>query len=163
MTRECLGCHEVKPLTDFYVRARKKGRPPSPDSRCKPCTREQQAKYRAANIDFVKAQQAVWRDENREALKRRNFEKNYGITWEQRDAMLASQGGVCAICKSPDPKGRDWHMDHDHACCPTKARSCGNCLRGLLCGRCNIAIGCFDDDPQVMHAAIEYVSRMQPI
>lgn len=161
--RQCTKCGEAKPPTEFYVRSRKGGKYRSPDGRCKVCIRAQMAEYRAANIEAVRAGQAEYRRRNKDALKRKNFQKNYGITWEQRDAMLAAQGGVCAICKSPDPKGRDWHMDHDHSCCPTKARSCGNCLRGLLCGRCNIAIGCFGDDPQVMHAAIEYVSRMQPI
>ena len=55
-------------------------------------------------------------------------------------ALLRFQGGVCAICYVPTAYiGADqfaWSVDHDHECCPGK-RSCGLCVRGLLCGTCN--------------------------
>jgi hypothetical protein len=38
-------------------------------------------------------------------------------------------------------------IDHDHRCCPTSAKSCGQCVRGLLCGRCNAAAGLLKDSP----------------
>jgi hypothetical protein len=67
----------------------------------------------------------------------------YGITPAQYDEMLARQGGVCGICKGP-PHGRSttvyFSVDHDHACCPGP-RSCGKCVRGLLCLRCNNDVG----------------------
>jgi hypothetical protein len=86
----------------------------------------------------------------------------YGLTQETYDALLAEQGGGCAICKSPDPKTQHgfWHADHDHACCPSRDQyTCGKCLRGLLCGPCNTGLGQFDDDPVRLKAAIEYLKR----
>lgn len=83
----------------------------------------------------------------------------YGITLEEYNAVLARQGGVCAICGSDEPGGNgSFPVDHDHACCPGK-RSCGKCIRGVLCNRCNVGIAMFGDDPERMKRAIEYVGR----
>lgn len=49
--------------------------------------------------------------------------------------LLASQDGACAIC-GIKPGSRRLAVDHDHKCCPGR-RSCGACIRGLLCKRCN--------------------------
>jgi hypothetical protein len=75
----------------------------------------------------------------------------YGITLEQYEAMAETQGGVCAICGGPPEKGARkigrlgpvFSVDHDHACCPGKI-TCGKCIRGLICERCNTAMGFVD-------------------
>lgn len=59
----------------------------------------------------------------------------FGITGDEYRALLAKQGGRCAICQRKPGKYR-LSVDHDHECCPG-ARSCGKCIRGLLCGDCN--------------------------
>lgn len=59
----------------------------------------------------------------------------HGITLEQYEELLARQGGVCAICRRRPTKNR-LSVDHDHRCCPGR-RSCGKCIRGLLCKECN--------------------------
>ena len=61
------------------------------------------------------------------------------MTLEQYDALLSAQGGVCAICSRP-PTKQFLAVDHDHACCPG-SRTCGQCVRGLLCGHCNRQLG----------------------
>jgi hypothetical protein len=81
---------------------------------------------------------------------------HYGITLEQHEAMLAGQGGGCAICGGPAKDGRPFYVDHDHSCCPGQ-RTCGKCVRGLLCGDCNLGIGYFDDDVARMRRAIVYL------
>lgn len=72
--------------------------------------------------------------------------------------MLAAQGGVCAICRRPPGVSEDiLYVDHDHACCRQERKSCGECVRGLLCGECNRGIGKFHDDPDRLLAAATYV------
>lgn len=63
--------------------------------------------------------------------RERALKAKYGITVADYDAMLAKQNGVCAICKFP-PKRRRLAVDHNH--------KTGK-VRGLLCWRCNYALG----------------------
>ena len=85
----------------------------------------------------------------------------YGLTRADVAARVAEQGG-CAICKRQEPGGSDyrsgWHVDHDHACCPGE-RSCGKCIRSILCARCNKILGLAIDDPNVLRAAADYLTQ----
>lgn len=71
--------------------------------------------------------------------------------------MLRAQAGKCAICKSP-PADRALAVDHDHRCCADKNRTCGKCVRGLLCGNCNMAIGLMRDSARLLAMASQYVA-----
>lgn len=86
---------------------------------------------------------------------RRGVYKRYNITVEQYDAMLAAQGGVCAVCRQECSRGH-LAVDHDHACCPGMT-SCGKCVRGLLCRSCNQALGHMKDDADRLEAAAAYL------
>lgn len=78
--------------------------------------------------------------------------------------MMNEQGGVCDICKQPETTRRgdvvlDLAVDHDHACCPGSANSCGKCVRALICGQCNKGLGAFRDDTDLMRTAIAYLDK----
>jgi len=77
----------------------------------------------------------------RELLKRK-----HGMTLEKFEDLLASQGGVCAICGEVPHRT---HLDHSH----TTGR-----IRGILCYRCNIGIGYLQESPRILQAAIAYLS-----
>ena len=98
------------------------------------------------------APSCIWCHQSRLIVRR------YGITLEQYRALLDAQDGGCAICGGTNASGRLLAVDHDHACCPGDA-ACGQCVRGLLCSNCNMAIGLFKDDAVRMRAAVEYISR----
>lgn len=94
----------------------------------------------------------------RVTMRRKNIEK-YGVTLDQFNSMLSAQGGKCAICDATEPGGQGrWVIDHDHACCPGKG-SCGECVRGLLCNACNVGLGMFKDDPDLIRVGAEYLER----
>lgn len=58
------------------------------------------------------------------------------VTKEFVDRLLRFQEARCAICGADNTTHRAMDIDHDHACCPGR-RSCGRCVRGLICSSCN--------------------------
>jgi len=92
-----------------------------------------------------------WRNANRETVRakdRRINLKKYGITPEDYDRMNKIQNGLCAICHKVDTANRALAVDHCHAT---------HVIRGLLCGKCNKALGGFNDDVEILRAAIAYL------
>ena len=82
----------------------------------------------------------------------------YGLRPEAFTQLLADQGGGCAICGISELESpHALVVDHDHACCPGK-RSCGRCVRGILCRACNVALGNFGDRAGVLLAAHAYLT-----
>lgn len=79
-----------------------------------------------------------------EAIRRRSRAlrlRRYDLTGEQFNRLLESQGNSCGMCHEPFKMAGRICIDHDHACCPDGKRSCGKCVRGLLCLRCNTTLG----------------------
>lgn len=95
----------------------------------------------------------------REAARSKMRQRMYGLSTEDFEALLRRQGNVCAIC-SEASTGREWHVDHDHACCP-RQKTCGKCVRGILCARCNNGLGFFDDSPERLETAANYIRRYE--
>lgn len=77
------------------------------------------------------------------------IKKEYGLTKEQYENLLAKQNGKCAICNNGSPSRFSLHIDHCHK---TKK------VRGLLCNKCNQAIGLFNESVALFKKAIEYIS-----
>jgi len=77
--------------------------------------------------------------------------RRYGLTEADWDGLISRQQDRCAICRTDRPGGRGerWHVDHDHV---------SGQVRGLLCHHCNMGIGFFRDDPEVIRAAAVYVA-----
>jgi len=79
----------------------------------------------------------------------------FEISVGEYNRLHALQEGLCAICKRPESvpfKGtiRRLAVDHDH--------KTGQ-IRGLLCAQCNNGLGRFDDDPDRLRAAADYIEN----
>lgn len=111
--------------------ARHRGNPDGYSVRCKPCEND------------------------------RLLQSRHGISWAQRDAIVAGQGG-CRICRRATPNAKGWVIDHDRSCCPGD-RSCGSCRRGVLCAWCNTALGYAGDDPARLRAMADYLESGERI
>jgi len=73
--------------------------------------------------------------------------RRLGISEERFNELLEAQGYACAIC-GEEFGDRFPQADHDPTCCPKQlkatAKTCGECLRGLLCVRCNTNLGWYE-------------------
>ncbi|MFI5862908.1 endonuclease domain-containing protein [Streptomyces sp. NPDC051546] len=83
-----------------------------------------------------------------------SLSNKYGISKERVVGLFGDEQGECEVCGTVS----DLNIDHDHGCCPGE-RSCGECVRGVLCGRCNRAIGLLRDDPDRLESAARYLRR----
>jgi hypothetical protein len=105
-----------------------------------------------------------WVTENRKqyllVLQKSNLRRNHGIDWSFYEAELKKQKNRCAVCRVNKPGGQGrWGVDHDHRCCPTAGKSCGKCFRGLLCNRCNVALGMVGDSIKILKQMLKYLRR----
>lgn len=121
----CTKCGQTKPVDQFHKRT---ASPDGLDYKCKQCTSEYYSTYKKRD---------GWRERNRTG----HLVRTYGITDDEYNALLESQHGACAMCQKPAGAfKRRLAVDHDHSCCPG-SRSCGKCIRGLLCPACNTFLG----------------------
>lgn len=136
--RLCRGCRTMKDPDAFYGNRR--------DSLCKACHSARGKAYHAANAEKIRARVRKWREDNPEwalALHREgHLRRNFGLTSDDYNAMLEEQNGVCAICQQPETakqrlsdEPRLLAVDHDHTT---------GAVRGLLCSRCNRALGIYE-------------------
>lgn len=94
----------------------------------------------------------AWRERNKHKASALARARTFGITADEFAAVLASQGGRCAICRTDKPGGTGgWHLDHDHNFEKRDRRG----HRGVLCSRCNRALGYFQDDARTVRAAAD--------
>lgn len=123
-------------------------------SRCRNCYRDWYNKRYRENPEFREKRNnhfaryyekyPTFRDQ-KNAVR---FFRKYGITIEQFAEMSTAQGDLCVICRQP-PKGKTrLSVDHCH--------KTGK-IRGLLCDTCNVGLGMFQDDPDLLTAAITYL------
>lgn len=131
-TKICKQCGEEGPLELFQkdISKKDKVRP-----ECKECT--------AAN-----RKKRYNPSKNRMHNMQKNFGKGILETYQE---IFEAQGGVCAICASPE-NGRYAHLSVDHNHDTGK-------IRGLLCNNCNRGIGLLKDDPKILEQAKKYLEN----
>ena len=131
-TQVCLECGIEKPVESFEWQKNR----PNPRKRCKSCRHKARDFSKEYEYRRKKKKEKYWEDP---AAARRIWERSvYGICKED------FKYDVCWICGS----SHRLSIDHCHA---------SEKVRGLLCGRCNSALGFFKDDVENLKKAIEYL------
>ena len=129
--KECSKCNETKQLTEFNKSSKTKdGR----RQQCRNCEKE----YRMSKD-----------------IKQQRYERDllnkYGLTIDSYNTMFTEQKGCCKVCSIHQSKlKRPLAVDHNH--------NTGE-VRGLLCDRCNRALGLFGDSPFLLESALEYLKE----
>lgn len=126
--------------------------------------------YYERNKEAVLRRNKEWRDNNKERMaelnkqsrlkhrlvfneraRKRHYTTKYGITIEERNALLFSQNNKCAACGTVDPGAKQgWAVDHNH----TTGR-----VRGILCQPCNRAIGHAKENIHRLKALVVYLEQ----
>jgi len=147
--KTCKTCNIEKPL-DQFATWRRKDKSIALQPHCKVCIRDKQRAYRAANREHVKEVDKAFRASYRKTEKgnlsyRRTAWKRYGIDPELAELYYLAHDGKCEICKEP---GDSLCVDHCH---DTKI------IRGMLCQKCNTALGLLNDDANRLQTAYNYL------
>lgn len=137
--KPCSRCHTVKLLSEFS-RCRRDGS--GHKSECKVCQSVENKLYRAKYPERVRITE-----------QRANLKQWYGMTLAEYDTLFERQQGRCAICQQPEPVKdggivKRLHVDHDH----TTGK-----VRGLLCQCCNMGLGNFKDQANLLESAAHYL------
>jgi hypothetical protein len=144
--KTCPRCSVNKPASDFH---RSQQTSDGLNSYCKPCTAEYGREYAPRRRSLRRSGDR--RAALRAAERKYRLDRKYGLTLDEYHEMLSAQGSTCAICEADEPGGRgSWHVDHCHS---------GGHVRGILCFRCNFALGLLRDDPSIFSRAAEYLLK----
>ena len=159
-SKTCRICGDTKPLDEFY---RMTGMRDGHRNECKACNLSQRKqrydskaavervqRWREANADRYAAYRREYaaRPERKRAMRDLYYRRTFGISADDFDALLAQQGGGCAICRKRPERDASLHLDHCHAT---------GAIRGILCLSCNQGLGLFGDDVALLDAASRYL------
>lgn len=118
--------------------------------------RQSDKKYRDKNKDKVANKLKKWRAKNYDRAKARDREvhlkSTYGISFEDKLAMVKAQDGRCLGCAVEFSGLREADVCVDH--CHKTGR-----VRGILCGWCNRGLGCLKDSTSTLENLIKYLER----
>ncbi|MBH1939046.1 endonuclease VII domain-containing protein [Streptomyces sp. AV19] len=146
-SKACRKCGVTKPISGFSLSRR--------------ATETAKAVYRSDCKECCSARARQWFADNKERARENRHRwalfNSYGITPDDYLLLLKQQGGVCAICSEDEPNehgrtGTKFRLAVDH--CHRTGR-----VRGLLCQKCNRAIGLLKDNADLLRKAIDYLER----
>lgn len=111
------------------------------DTICKRCKSLYEKERYKKNRTAILNKQKKW-------FRKKDLKKKYGMTEEDYIKKFKKQKGRCAICGLV--VAGNLNIDHDHS---------SGLVRGLLCTRCNLGLGMFKDDINILKKSIKYIKN----
>ena len=154
--KKCTGCKQRLPISAFGVQ---KSYPDGLSYRCKNCIREY-SKSRSTEPDVISKRRAAvakYRSRNPDSDVNKTLLNKYGITLDEYNELFEQQQGLCALCKKPETTRRNKKGDGPERLAVDHCHDTG-LVRGLLCFKCNTAIGALGDTQEAALRAMKYLS-----
>ena len=107
------------------------------------------SRKRGTSGTYSACKECLRKARNPRSVRNAQLKNRYGITLVEYERMLESQAGVCKICGGPPMHRGTYHVDHCHRT---------GKVRGLLCHKCNVALGMVGDDTDLLMRLAEYVA-----
>ncbi len=152
--KTCNKCQKSWPLTSEYWPVRKRTKT-GLDTPCRRCCRESEQRRRE-NPD-IRERNRIWCKEwykrHPKSTTIRTRMAKFGLSEAGYRSLSMKQNNVCAICNKPETAkihGNVKSLAVDH--CHSTGR-----IRGLLCSKCNTAMGLLEDDPSIIRKMIAYL------
>lgn len=119
------------------------------ESYCKACRRLLGKQWFSKQPEYLKKYRRQWRRKNRERERAATYRRVFNLSTAAFESLRQAQRGLCAICLLPM---KNPCVDHCHI---------SGRVRGLLCMKCNSAIGLLDDNLDIVINAVRYLKRFQ--
>lgn len=133
--KTCSACKAALPLELFGVAS---GYRDGRRGQCNPCRTKKQTERLRANPD---------KRRNSQQIRTNDLRQRYGLSVDDYSRMKAAQGGRCRICDRPSSP---LVVDHCHE---------SGHVRGLLCRRCNFALGAVGDNLDGIARFVAYLQH----
>lgn len=143
--KACYQCKETKPL-DKFSKSKHGKYVGGVRTQCKACQSAEGKIYRALK-----------KESDPDYSRRQHFRLRFKMSLKELHEIFVAVSFRCEACgiHQNDTHNNALSLDHDHACCPGEY-TCGECVRGVLCTKCNVAYGALGDSVENVEKLYEY-------
>jgi hypothetical protein len=117
--------------------------------------KEYNKEYRKKNVEKLNANNKKWREENKEqdalVMLKARLKRKYNLSIDEYKTLIESQNNSCKVCGTHAKNNLKGKLYIDH--CHTTGK-----VRGLLCMKCNSALGLLNDDKALIQNLLDYLS-----
>jgi hypothetical protein len=121
---------------------------------CQSVTNKKSRRIQTCQRCYNSIRATNWQRNNVEKHRYNQIKSVYGLEEADYKNLILLQNNLCAICNKPEvavsKKGKVKNLAIDH--CHTTGK-----IRGLLCQKCNTALGKLQEDKEILRKMIAYL------
>jgi len=171
VSKICTKCKQDKELKEFNVRSNSKDKH---TWECRECNRQRIKEHSLKDITRARARRKQWNEDNPEKYKKicqkmyikhkarfkaQNLKTMYNLDYKEFLRIKGEQGNRCAVCGEMEIARyggvrKELSVDHDHDT---------GIIRGLLCSKCNTAIGLLNENEELCMKVAAYLQRSKRV